>query len=83
VSGERATGAGTVAPMAPDRTDWFCCNPECVLHVAMHDESVEGIGDWATRPDGIVTGRGLYFGEILCDLCGRARIRRRDGPPTE
>ncbi len=64
--------------MTPDRTDWFCGNPECVLHVSTDDPRVEGHGDWATRPDGIVTGRGVYYGEVLCDLCGRERIRRRE-----
>jgi hypothetical protein len=49
----------------------FCANTECVLHVQRGDSHVDGWGDWAVRPDGIVTGRAFYDGEVLCDLCGR------------
>lgn len=55
----------------------FCANPNCVLHVAPGDPGVEGHGEWATRPDGIVTGRAMYFGRVLCDLCGRQEVRER------
>jgi hypothetical protein len=54
----------------------FCADTECVLHVQRGDSHVDGWGDWAVRPDGIVTGRAFYDGEVLCDLCGR---RRRTG----
>jgi hypothetical protein len=49
----------------------FCANTECVLHVQRGDSHVDGWGDWAVRPDGVVTGRACYDGEVLCDLCGR------------
>jgi hypothetical protein len=50
----------------------FCTNADCVLHVRRGDPGVEGWGDWAVRPDGVVTGRAMYGGRVLCDLCGRA-----------
>lgn len=49
----------------------FCTNPACVLHVCDDDRRVSGRGEWAVRPDGIVTGRARYEGRVLCDLCGR------------
>lgn len=49
----------------------FCTNPACVLHVCADDQGVDGRGEWAVRPDGIVTGRARYDGRVLCDLCGR------------
>jgi hypothetical protein len=49
----------------------FCENPACVLHVRAQRFGVVGAGEWATRPDGIVTSRGRYGSRVLCDLCGR------------
>jgi hypothetical protein len=43
-----------------------------VLHVRRGDPDVDGWGEWAVRPDGIVTGHAVYEGRLLCDLCGRA-----------
>ena len=50
---------------------WFCSNPACVLHVRVGDPGVCGQGEWAVRPDGVVTSRGIYRGRVLCDVCGR------------
>lgn len=50
----------------------FCENPGCVLHLRARRPGVIGAGEWAVRPDGIVTGRGRYGDRALCDLCGRA-----------
>lgn len=50
----------------------FCENPGCVLHRRAFRPGVVGAGEWATRPDGIVTSRGRYGSRVLCDLCGRA-----------
>ena len=50
----------------------FCGNPGCVLHVRARRPGVVGAGEWATRPDGIVTSRGRYGDRVLCDVCGRA-----------
>lgn len=52
----------------------FCANPDCVLHVAAGDPGVEGNGEWATRPDGIVTSHGIYGGWVVCDLCRSREI---------
>jgi hypothetical protein len=60
----RSTSAADLAPC-------FCSNEACVLHVRRGDSNVDGWGDWAVRPDGVVTGRAFYDGEVLCDLCGR------------
>ena len=49
----------------------FCCNPDCVLYVRVGDPEVQGSGNWAELPGGIVVGRGIYSGISLCDLCGR------------
>ena len=53
----------------------FCENPGCVLHVRARRAGVIGAGEWATRPDGIVTSRGRYGDRVLCDVCGRAGAR--------
>ena len=50
----------------------FCEDPACVLHVRARRPGVFGAGEWATRPDGIVTSRGRYGARVLCDICGRA-----------
>jgi hypothetical protein len=50
----------------------FCENPACVLHVRAQRPGVIGAGEWAVRPDGIVTSRGRYGARVLCDICGRA-----------
>lgn len=53
----------------------FCENPGCVLHVRARRPGVVGAGEWATRPDGIVTSRGRYGDRVLCDVCGRTGAR--------
>ena len=50
---------------------FFCSNPSCVLHVRRGDACVSGAGEWAVRPDGVVTSRRLVNGQMLCDVCGR------------
>jgi hypothetical protein len=53
------------------RGAWFCSNAECVLHVRPGEPHVFGAGEWAVRPDGVVTSRKLVGGQMLCDVCGR------------
>jgi hypothetical protein len=71
-------GAVVVADLcsaaAPElvRGDWFCSNEDCVLHVRIGDPGVRGSGEWAVRPDGIVTSRQVVHGRMLCDVCGQA-----------
>jgi hypothetical protein len=55
--------------------DWFCENPDCLLHVRAGDPGVMGQGNWAELPDGRWAGRGRYLGRMLCDFCGRATIK--------
>ena len=54
----------------------FCENPGCVLHVRARRPGIVGAGEWATRPDGIVTSRGRYGDRVLCDVCGRGGASR-------
>ncbi len=49
----------------------FCSNADCVLHVRAGDPGVCGRGEWALRPDGVLTSRGVYGGRVMCDVCGR------------
>ena len=51
------------------RGGWFCANARCVLHVRAGDPGVLGAGEWAVRPDGVVTSRRLAGGRIVCDVC--------------
>jgi hypothetical protein len=53
------------------RGAFFCSNADCVLHVRRGDPRVFGAGEWALRPDGVVTSRRLVGGQMLCDVCGR------------
>ena len=53
------------------RGAFFCSNAQCVLHVRRGDARVFGSGEWAVRPDGVVTSRRLVNGQMLCDVCGR------------
>jgi len=50
---------------------FFCSNQDCVLHVRRGDARVFGSGEWALRPDGVVTSRRQVNGQMLCDVCGR------------
>ena len=52
--------------------EWFCANPSCVLHVRAGERGVRGAGEWAVRPDGVVTSRRRVGGEMFCDVCARA-----------
>ena len=65
-----------VAPHSPvlevARGARFCSNSECVLHVRVGDAGVVGHGEWAVRPDAVVTSRAMYAGRMLCDLCSRS-----------
>ena len=40
----------------------FCSNEHCVPHVSSQDENVEGNGQWATLPNGIMFARMLGDG---------------------
>jgi len=55
----------------------FCGNPACKvgLHVHVGTPGVDGAGNWAVLPEGIVVGRGRYGEVYICDLCGRARLQ--------
>lgn len=55
------------------RGAWFCSNAECVLHVRPGDPQVFGSGEWAVRPDGVVTSRRLQHGRMVCDVCAGRR----------
>jgi hypothetical protein len=49
----------------------FCENPECALHVSVTDPQVQGSGEWAECPDGLIFSR-VWVGErLLCDWCAR------------
>jgi hypothetical protein len=48
---------------------FFCSNTHCMLHVRCGDPQVSGAGEWATRPDGVVTSRRLVQGRMVCDVC--------------
>ena len=51
----------------------FCENPGCVLHVRARRPGVVGAGEWATRPDGIVTSRDAEPGSTV--VAGQAVVR--------
>lgn len=51
------------------RGAWFCSDANCVLHVRVGDPQVFGAGEWAVRPDGVVTSRRLVHGRMVCDVC--------------
>ena len=53
----------------------FCANPECVFHVSPGHVNVEGNGNWAKAPGGIITGRQRIGAIMLCDQCA-ARVLR-------
>ena len=61
---------------------FFCSNPECVLHVRHGDPQVCGAGEWAVRPDGVVTSRRRVGERMLCDLCGRTGSEFSTGERT-
>jgi hypothetical protein len=47
----------------------FCANAGCALHVKVGDLNVQGNGNWAKTPDGIVMGRQRVLSVMLCDRC--------------
>ena len=53
--------------------DYFCANPDCVLHVREGDPGVHGRGNWAMF-DGRTASRSRYGERMLCDECGRASL---------
>ncbi len=69
------TGQGCESWAAVLHGEWFCANPACVLHVRVREAGVVGHGEWAVRPDGVVTSRAMYAGRMLCDICGRSNGR--------
>lgn len=64
-------GASDAPVLEVARGAWFCSNAECVLHVRPGEPHVVGSGEWAVRPDGVVTSRKLVGSQMLCDVCGR------------
>ena len=46
----------------------FCSNEHCVPHVSSQDENVEGNGQWATLPNGIMFARMLGDGRYYTAL---------------
>ena len=65
------------APMFYDDSK-FCSNERCVLHVSSQDPNVEGNGQWATLPNGIMFARMLRDGRYYCHVC----YEDPDNPPT-
>lgn len=63
----------------------FCSNPACVLHMRPDDRRIEGSGECAVRPDGIVTSRGVHLASTykLDHVCAQqpnaAEVVREDG----
>jgi hypothetical protein len=53
----------------------FCANDGCALHVRVGDVNVQGNGNWAETPDGIVMGRQRVQSVMLCDRCA-GRVAR-------
>jgi hypothetical protein len=55
---------------------YFCTNPKCLngLHVRAGDPGVEGDGNWAELPNGVIVGRRIVNDIYLCDGCGRALV---------
>ena len=51
----------------------FCADSRCVLHVSPGDLNVEGSGNWAETPDGLIIGRQQVEAVLLCDQCA-ARV---------
>lgn len=54
----------------------FCSRPECRLHLEPGDDGVIGEGNWAEL-DGIVFGRQLIDGRMVCDFCANDAPRTR------
>lgn len=52
-----------------DDEERFCANPRCVLHVAPADPNVEGRGDWAEFPNGLMFARMRVADRFLCHVC--------------
>ena len=67
------SGADAAGP-APYEAEYFCANPDCVLHRREGDEGVRGHGNWAILDDGRVASRSRYGSLMLCDGCGRAAL---------
>jgi len=63
-----------------DFDSYFCTNPQCVLHERAGDPGVEGFGNWAVLPSGVLVGRGRYAGTYLCDPCGKAHCDAASAP---
>ena len=58
------TGATVV-----DDNEKFCANPQCILHVAPTAPNVEGRGDWASLPNGLVFARVRVGERFYCHAC--------------
>ena len=54
----------------------FCSNPLCPLHVVPGMPGVEGAGNWARLACGVVLGRQLVDGTLVCDACANHRSVR-------
>ena len=63
-----------------DFGSYFCANPQCMLHVRAGDPGVEGFGNWAVLPSGVLVGRGRYARTYLCDQCGKAHRAAASAP---
>jgi hypothetical protein len=53
----------------------FCANTGCALHVRPGDVKVEGSGNWAETPDGVIVGRQRVGTIMLCDRCVAGMVR--------
>lgn len=47
----------------------FCANSGCPLHVRPGEPGVLGVGNWIQLANGIVLGRQLDRGRLVCDAC--------------
>jgi hypothetical protein len=53
----------------------FCANAGCALHVRPGDANVEGCGNWAETPEGLIIGRQRVQAVMLCDQCAALALR--------
>ena len=67
------SGPAAAVVLEVEHGAWFCSDPECVLHVRRGDAGVVGSGEWAVRPDGVMTSRSRIGDRMLCDVCARCR----------
>jgi hypothetical protein len=50
----------------------FCARPSCPLHLMPGDADTRGCGNWARLPCGLILGRQLVEGRLVCDACAKS-----------